>query len=322
MKYAALFAALFLVTAPLYAIWPFNSSNAETKEKQKELKVISMLQEPKRLMNEAQDLEADGKTTEAVDSYKKAIQIMTGIEEKEDTTGSEWASLRFDKAMCETMIDRIIYDKADKNQRTITMSHTRSLEQKLAAERAAATNKTAKAAAPEAATNVPAPAVAAAVKPTPVNAASEISFAKDMLDDELYSEAEKAVMRVLHAYPDHTDALMLLAILRLRQNRPEDALHAIDNVLERFPDDDAAAMIGAAAALSVRNFPRALDLVDDVLERRREDPAAYNNKAWILVEMRNPRNLATAEDYYRQGVQLGGARDRRLEKLLGIDTED
>lgn len=378
-----LFVLLLICAAGnVQAIWPFGSSD---KEKRKELRVIDGLREPTRVMNQAQDAEANGKTEESVILYKQALKMLIEIEQSENTAGTEFAPLRFKKAMCETMIDRMLFDKAGKFERAITVTDTQNLSAQLAQERAvlisnqvvqakaremvAASNELArvealkvkisektKLAAEKAAVaekarieveknqteaektvaaakleeeqnaaRVAAVTAEAARKEKVQEKASEekkalrsLAFAKDMLEDQNYEQTEKSLFEVLKVFPDDVEALELLGFLRLRQKRYEDALIAAETVIDRFPKNDVAAMIGASAAEGVRNFPRAMELLEGVLDRRPNDPAAYNNMAWVLVEMRNPKNLAAAEGYYRRGVELGGRRDETLEKKFGI----
>jgi len=376
--------ALLLVCAAgnVQAVWPFGSSD---KEKRKELRVVELLQEPTRVMNEAQDADSNGKTEEAVVFYKQALKMLVEIEQGADTAGTEFAPLRFKKAMCETMIDRLLFSKAEKFERAITVTDTQNLTAQLERERAllvsnqvaqakarevaavsnelvrvemlkkAAAEKTRlaaeKAAADEKAriekeksqteaektaevarvkaeqekARIEAEQAEAARKAKLEQAAADakktvrtLAFAKDMLEDQNYEQTEKSLFEVLKVFPDHVEALELLGFLRLRQKRYEDALIAVESILERFPKDDTAALIGATAAAGVRNFPRAMELLEGVLNRRPNDPVAYNNMAWVLVEMRNPKNLAAAEGYYRRGVELGGRRDAALEKKFGI----
>lgn len=378
-----LFAFLLVCAAGnAQAVWPFGSSDTE---KRKELRVIDLLQEPTRVMNEAQDSESNGKTEEAVALYKQALKMLIEIEQGANTAGTEFAPLRFKKAMCETMIDRLLFSKAEKFERAITVTDTQNLtaqlererallvsnqvaeakaretaavsnelvrvetlkkaaaeKMKMAAEKAAAAEKarieteknqteSEKAATiarlkaeqetvrieaekAEAARKAKLEQAAAAAK----SAVRSLAFAKDMLEDQNYEQTEKSLFEVLKVFPDHVEALELLGFLRLRQKRYEDALIAVEAVIDRFPKDDTAALIGASAAAGVRNFPRAMELLEGVLTRRPNDPAAYNNMAWVLVEMRNPKNLAAAEGYYRRGVELGGRRDVALEKKFGI----
>jgi len=356
------------------AAWPFGGS----KEKRKEEVVMELLREPTRLMNEAQDAEADGRGEAAVAQYREALEQLQMIEKAQDTTGTEFAPLRFKRAMCETMIDRILFDKAEKFERTVTVSDTSSLYQRLQEERAvAASNELARAQAAEQAARsnelVTAAAAAAsaesnrvatvaepvvvakpeikpepkpepeaepvhvaepaepaeppaAAKPTampaePVDVAEELDWAKDLYGNERFEEAEKSLKGVLRVDPENREALMLFGAMRVRQARYEDALIALETVIDLRPQDDAAALLAAGASLGCRNYPRAMELLEGVLSRRPEDPAAYNNMAWVLVEMRNGKELELAEQYYRKGVELGGARDRALERRMGIDPK-
>jgi Tfp pilus assembly protein PilF len=60
-----------------------------------------------------------------------------------------------------------------------------------------------------------------------------------------------------------------------------------------------------------------MELLDKVMKANPHRPDAYLNMAWLLLDMR-PDALSEAEMYYRQSVKLGLARNRDMERRLGI----
>ncbi|MDY5955259.1 MAG: tetratricopeptide repeat protein [Kiritimatiellia bacterium] len=329
----ATLASLLLLALQAAAIWPFGESQEE-KDRRDEKEIIALLREPNRLMNEAQDDESEGRPERAIEKYREALDQLKAIEKARDTSSEHYAPLRFKKALCETMIDRIIFDKAEKNQRSVTMSNTTALEAQLAKERAAKNPPKPAKQAPPAVTNIPPKAQSPVQTNTPPKAAATpppppekpkpkphqlLRFARDMLEDGDDKTCEKTLLELLEAYPDHIGGLQLLCLLRLEQNRREDAIAAIEHALELFPDDEPSAMLGAAAATAVGNFPRAIELLDRVLKNRPTDPAPYYNMALTLLEMRTGETLKAAEKYYRKSVERGGKRDSRVERRLGIE---
>ena len=64
---------------------------------------------------------------------------------------------------------------------------------------------------------------------------------------ERYGEAEAELKKILRIYPGHADALRALALLRLREGAPAEAVRLCEDVLTTDPLDDATKQILAAA---------------------------------------------------------------------------
>ena len=64
---------------------------------------------------------------------------------------------------------------------------------------------------------------------------------------ERYAEAEAELKKILRIYPGHADALRALALLRLREGAPAEAVRLCEDVLSTDPLDDATKQILAAA---------------------------------------------------------------------------
>ena len=63
-----------------------------------------------------------------------------------------------------------------------------------------------------------------------------------------------------------------------------------------------------------------MDALDKAMKVEPKRPDGYLNMAWLLLEM-NTKESGEAEMYYRQAVKLGAARDRDIERRLGIKPQ-
>jgi len=322
-------------------------------------KVSELLKEANALMEQAQAAYVDGKSKEAVEIYRKALAEINRVERENAAmiTSSEFAPVRFRKALCETEVDRILLEDVSASARTVAVTDTAELEAKRAArKRAAETNGMTVAAvalaskvraetggasdeAPAAAP-VPAPAVPVAEKkteavstpdnkgagPTPVapakagDVAHDLEWAKDMVSVDRFDDAEKTLIAVLKQAPNNRDARFLMAFSLMRQEHFSDAEVIIGDLLSDFPKDESVLLLSAGCHVGCGHYSKAIDVLDRAMKANPERPDGYQNMAWLLIEM-NPKETTEAEMYYRQAVKLGGARDRDIERRLGIKPE-
>ena len=130
---ACIFALAFTAQASWY--WPFGSDDVDEKKKPPRL---SELMEPASLLiDEASDLAADGKTTDAVDKYREALKELDRIEREnpERVKAPEFSTVRNKRAYVSAAIDTLLMTEARYNAKAVSVSDTTELEKKLAAER-------------------------------------------------------------------------------------------------------------------------------------------------------------------------------------------
>jgi tetratricopeptide (TPR) repeat protein len=314
-------------------------------------KIAELMKDADAFMSQAQNAYIDGQTKEAIELYRKALASIADVEEKngDRVATSEFAPLRFRKALCETEIDRIMLEDVSSKARTVAVTDTTALELKRAErKKAAETNSvpdTAKElvskqgvspdplasdtpksetpepeakAAPVVATLAPTNGVAAA--PQLVNVSKDLEWAKDMISVERYDDAEKALLGVLKQVPNNREARFLMAYSRMLQDRPVDAAVIIDDLLADNPGDEAVLLLAAGIFTSSGHYAKAMDALDKSMKANPKRPDGYRNMAWLLIEM-NPNGVDEAEMYYRQSVKLGCARDREIERRLGIKAD-
>ena len=306
--------------------------------KAKEPKVSELLKDANDLMSQASVLYVDGDSKGAIELYRKAMAEIDRLEDENAVraVGSEFAPVRFRRALCETEIDRIMLEEMNATARTVAVTDTSALEAKRAARKAEAeTNNV-----PEATIKLTAKLGTGEVAPeaetaanadseetervlesgAPINVQDELEWAKDMLSVDRFDEVEKSLLRVLKTDPENIEGRLLMALARVQQDKFADALVVLDDILEDAPNDESALLLAAGSYVVSGNYSRAMDMLDKVLKNSPKRPDGYHNMAWLLLEM-NPGKLDEPEMYYRQAVKLGGPRDRDLERRLGIKPE-
>lgn len=322
-----------MVVITLGAFAPFPAF-AKDKEREK-IKISELLKDTNKIMSEAQDVYVDGDTDKAVTLYKKALVEISKIERKypDRVTSSDFAPLRFRRALCETEIDRILLEQVNVNARSVAVTDTRELEKKRADRKAAAaTNRMAKVTQKLSAKSqggmvmeqktapppkTPSPDKNDAPKIGKADVAVELDWAVDMIDAEKFGEAEKSLIKVLRVEPDNFKARYLMAFIRIRQKQFEDAQIVLEDLLEDYSRNEGVLLLSAGLYASMQQYAKAMTTLDRALKIAPQRPVGYLNMAWLLLEM-NPKELNDPEMYYRRSVELGGSRDSELEKRLGI----
>jgi len=305
---------------------PLMSVSAATKEK--ELKVSELMKNANEMMSQAQTAYVDGETKKAIELYRKALAEIARVEEENPkrVSTSEFAPVRFRKALCETEIDRIMLEEVNATARTVAVTDTTALEAKRAErKKAAETNHVPEVAVKLAAkqgTGEPAAAVpeSEGEPEKPLNIKNELEWAKEMLSVDRFDDVEKSLLKVLKKEPENREARFLMALARVQQEKHTDALVLIDDLLADNPNDEPTLLLAAGAYTATGNYAKAMGILDQILKANPQHPYAYYNMAWLLLEMKSGK-LEEPEMYYRQAVKLGGSRDRDLERRLGIKTE-
>ena len=113
----------------------------------------------------------------------------------------------------------------------------------------------------------------------------ELMAASSALERNAASEAEARLQRRLRRQPGDVAGMRMLAELRLRQGRNEEALQLIDDVLERAPDFDIARQNRAAALNRLNRHAEALVELDQLLGRAPGNPVLQNMRAVILGKL-------------------------------------
>ena len=292
MRKLCTFAAVLAIASGAAAswYWPFGSSDDASAP----VRRLSELMEPaSRLIDDASDLAADGKSQESVEKYREALAELDRIEAEnpERAASPEFSTVRNKRAYVNAAIDSILLAQVTANAKAVAVSDTTELEKRLAAEKAKAagggeakagetgasgkpgmsggSGKAAKGAAP--------PAKPARQAPP----AKPLSRREQVIADIAagdYAAAELQINEMLTEKPNGAMALNLKASLEAAQGRQKDAERTLDQAIMSNP----------------RSY------------------YAYYNMASLLLKA-DPANKTVARRYYETGRAVGGPPDPQLE---------
>jgi tetratricopeptide (TPR) repeat protein len=151
----------------------------------------------------------------------------------------------------------------------------------------------------------------------PVELRRELVIAQRLLSGDQPETALPSLVKVLKSDPGNHRALLLMATLRVKQGRFDDAIVTIEDLRGTSGEDEAVLLLAAGAYCGAGRHFDALLALDKAMKKNPKLPQAHLNMAYLLLEM-SPDKRAEADAYYRQALKLGGVRDASLEKRLGV----
>lgn len=264
--------------------WPFGSDDGGDAEQPR---VSELMAPATRLIDEAADLAAEGRTDESVEKYRRALTELDRIELENPDRAKlpEFATLRNKRAYVNAAIDSMLLGQVKANARAVAVSDTTELERRLAAEKSGASKEAAKDAAKDA---VPAPAAPAAKPEKPA--------AKPGKPVKPLTKLEQAVADI--AGGDYAAAEILIREMMLSQ-----------------PNDAAALNLKASMEARQGKFKEAEETLDRAIMSNPRSYYAYYNMARLMMQT-NPANKKPAKRYYETGRAVGGPEDENLEALF------
>ena len=139
-----------------------------------------------------------------------------------------------------------------------------------------------------------------------------------LMEDGNLSEAAAVLIPMLRHDPANRQVRLLLAIVRTRQSRYDEAIVALED-LRGIREDMPILLALSGAYMGAVRYHDALLTLDRAVRLNPADPNPYLNLAWLtLVMPQEPDTLKNAEIYYRQAVRRGATRDRALETRIGL----
>ena len=152
----------------------------------------------------------------------------------------------------------------------------------------------------------------------PRNFAHDFAEARMLLEDGNLSDAASVLIPMLRHDPSNRQVRLLLAIVRTRQGRNDEAIVALED-LRGVREDLPVLLALSGAYMGASRYHDALLALDSAVKVKPSDPNAFLNLAWLtLVMPAEPDTLKNAETYYRQAIRRGAARDRALEARIGF----
>ena len=307
-KLAIFLAAGALVwTAQASWYWPFGSDEEKSEQPR-----LSELMEPASVsIDEASDLVADGKMTEAVEEYRKALAILEQIERDnpERAATPEFASLRNKRAYVSAAIDSILLEEARNNAKAVAITDTTDLEKKFAERKGKST--------PPETTQI-------GVDHWGNTVTNVVGGAKSNKDKEKKSpEASKKpkldeakVREIIELDPESRKAKLLAASESLRNDDLDATREILEELLEANEADIAALNLRAAMEMKEGDYAQATRTLDWAIKLKPKDHHSYYNMAQIILQQGG--NVSVAKRYYDIGRMVGGERDMELEEALGL----
>ncbi len=152
----------------------------------------------------------------------------------------------------------------------------------------------------------------------PRNFAHDFAEARMLMEDGNLSEAAAVLIPMLRYDPSNRQVRLLLAIVRTRQSRYDEAIVALED-LRGIREDMPILLALSGAYMGAVRYHDALLALDRAVRLNPADPNPYLNLAWLtLVMPQDSDTLKNAEIYYRQAVKHGAARDHALESRIGL----
>ena len=152
----------------------------------------------------------------------------------------------------------------------------------------------------------------------PRNFAHDFAEARMLMEDGNLSEAAAVLIPMLRHDPSNRQVRLLLAIVRTRQSRYDEAIVALED-LRGIREDMPILLALSGAYMGALRYHDALLALDRAVRLNPADPNPYINLAWLTLMMPHDSDtLKNAEIYYRQAVKRGAARDRGLESRIGL----
>ena len=166
------------------------------------------------------------------------------------------------------------------------------------------------------------PAAQAAPPPKPPydprNFTHDFAEARMLMEDGNLSEAAAVLIPMLRHDPANRQVRLLLAIVRTRQSRYDEAIVALED-LRGIREDMPILLALSGAYMGAVRYHDALLTLDRAVRLNPADPNPYLNLAWLtLVMPQEADTLKNAEIYYRQAIRRGAMRDRALETRIGL----
>ncbi len=139
-----------------------------------------------------------------------------------------------------------------------------------------------------------------------------------LMEDGNLSEAASVLIPMLRHDPSNRQVRLLLAIVRTRQSRYDEAIVALED-LRGIREEMPILLALSGAYMGAVRYHDALLALDRAVRLNPADPNPYLNLAWLtLVMPQDSDTLKNAEIYYRQAIKRGAARDRALESRIGL----
>lgn len=263
--------------------WPFGSDG---DGKPASAPRMSALMEPATsVIDDAADLAAEGKVSEAVEKYREALGELDRIEREnpERVDRPEFSTLRNKRAYVNAAIDSLLMRQVEDNAKAVAVSDTRELEKKLAAEKAGTDGKS-------------------------VNTSDDVAIAPAVERNRKENGGEE------YPYSHRAPAdLRERAMADIAKGDFKAAELSVRELLEKKPNSSVGLNLKAAMEAAQGRFKEAERTLDQAIMSNPRDHVSYYNMSRLMLSL---GDVSPARRYYETGRALGGAADAELERNL------
>jgi tetratricopeptide (TPR) repeat protein len=273
-------------------------------------------------IDDAADCAADGKISEAIEKYRKALDELDKVEREnpERAATVEFASVRNKRAYVNAAIDSLLIAQARENAKAVAVTDTTELEKRFAERRrrlpgddGSREHASSQAAAPSSA------AEAAADVPKLENQKDAFMEKERARKKAVQSKAARAKMEgriaaLLEKDPSSPKARVMQAGLMMGDGDLAGAKQKLAEVLAQSPADTSALNMMAVCAATEGGYSEADDLLSRAIKANPRDYCAYYNMANLVMQATGEK--AVALKYYETGRKVGGPEDKALEESL------
>lgn len=316
MKRILAFLLLSVVATRAFAAWywPFGSDDEKKPPRMSEL-----MEESSILIDEAFDLAAQGKISEAVEKYKKAYEELEKLEFQypDRAATSEFSTVRNKKAYVSTSIDSLLLKQASENARAVAVTDTTELEKRYESEmkaKAAGLPVEDEDDEPEeskSATKENAPSQHK--KAEGVNEAARASAR----NAAAASERRGKIAKIAAENPTNRKAKIMLAVEDLKNKEFDAAELTIKELLVEKPNDATALNLKAAVEAARGDYEKAKSTLHQLIQSNPKNHSGYYNLAKLIIKFEGAAGKAAAKRYYDTARKYyGGPKDEKLEDLL------
>jgi tetratricopeptide (TPR) repeat protein len=235
------------------------------------------------MIDEAYDLAADGKTSEAVEKFRAALAELdrAEFENPDRVKEPEFNTLKNKRATVTAAIDSLLLDEVQSNAKAISVTDTTELQKKYDAKMAAKRGGAADAPREEVDEERPKTRPVEESAPSAADAPrSNLEKAMAALKAKDYDAVERAVSEMLSENAKDSVALNLLAAAEIAKGDAKSAEKTLDLAISANPGSYYA----------------------------------YYNMARLMVRAKG--NKEAAKRYYETGRRYGGPKDAALEGML------
>ena len=288
----ALAAVAFALCGEASWYWPFGSGDAKGGK----ARLSELMEAATTAIDNAADLAADGKTSEAVEEYRKALEELDKVERDnpERAATSEFASVRNKRAYVNAAIDSLLMAQARENAKAVAVTDTTELERRFASLRAAKRGE------------------------TPVVESQMDSFVKkererkkDVQRKASRAKAEGRIADLLAKDPSSRRARVMQAGLKMGDGDVAGAKSMLKAVLLEAPEDVPALNMLAVCEASEGNYPDADEALSRAMRANPRDYHAYYNMANLMLQATGDKEVARR--HYEAGRKVGGPEDKDME---------